>query len=307
MLYNFDTGGHALKPEHRSFLAEKIAPRMRTGRWYLWLCGTASKIGSASFNEELSQRRVEQVVGHLSSMGVSAKNIQVKWTGERESMSTLADDETERAVQFHMQRAPAVDKPAPEPPPVPPPPPPKPAPSGRWFGIGYKFGGHVIFGGSDYTEAAIWSYDNFSHGFTLAARTWRLGPGLGASGGAVLVLISGLTNPYRIIGHRCSGGDFQANLGTKWGALAKFATRWQHIARVARKAATVRSYVNSDTWQLMLDGVKNLYSVFGHPPNSSSLEVTIADWPGLGGGLEASAYKGWTDCNAADVEWDADE
>jgi hypothetical protein len=53
--------------------------------------------------------------------------------------------------------------------------------------------------------------------------------------------------------------------------------------------------------------VKNLYSVFGHPPNSASLEVTIADWPGLGGGLEASAYKRWTDCNAADVEWDADE
>ena len=45
-MYNFDHDGDRLKQEHASFLNSEIVPKLKSGRYGLWISGRASKQGS---------------------------------------------------------------------------------------------------------------------------------------------------------------------------------------------------------------------------------------------------------------------
>jgi hypothetical protein len=98
-LYNFDFDDATVKPEHRNWLDtnvvqyHRIVPGLR-----LYLRGTASRIGSASYNRGLSERRVEAVRDYLVRRGISPGHIDLTWTGADLSTSQANDDEADRAV-----------------------------------------------------------------------------------------------------------------------------------------------------------------------------------------------------------------
>lgn len=118
ILANFDVEGDEPKPEHLSFLNARVVPILVGARARIWLQGSASSSGSASFNMELSQRRCDQVADFLRSHGVAPSQITPSWVGESlasVSIRERADDRSVSLVAAPLQAAPA---PAPSPPPV---------------------------------------------------------------------------------------------------------------------------------------------------------------------------------------------
>lgn len=136
LLYNFDFDGSAVKTEHKSWLQSSLAPYLQTGQYSLWICGMASKIGSASYNKALSKRRAESVKNCLvNELQVSPTCLQTEWVGEDQALGEL-DSATDRAVMVRMQRTLANDKGRPAPPPRPPAPThPVDRVTTRWFGV----------------------------------------------------------------------------------------------------------------------------------------------------------------------------
>jgi hypothetical protein len=100
LLFNFDFDDAAVKPEHRAFLVEQFVPRLTAAPGLqVFLRGTASRVGNADYNLQLSRRRVEAVRDFLTSRGVAAGQIATGFTGENLSTSRIADDERDRAVE----------------------------------------------------------------------------------------------------------------------------------------------------------------------------------------------------------------
>ena len=65
----------------------------------MFLRGTASQVGNADYNLQLSRRRVEAVRNFLTGKGVGPGQIVTTFTGENLSTSKIADDERDRAVE----------------------------------------------------------------------------------------------------------------------------------------------------------------------------------------------------------------
>jgi hypothetical protein len=98
-LYNFDFDDAQVEPEHRTWLDEnvlryhRVVPGLR-----LFLRGTASRVGAASYNRTLSEHRVESVRAYLVRQGFPPGDIDLTWTGADLSTSQSNDDEADRAV-----------------------------------------------------------------------------------------------------------------------------------------------------------------------------------------------------------------
>lgn len=122
-LYNFDFDDMhetQLKREHAKWLGENVATVLLQGSGWVWMQGSASKIGDPVYNKRLSQKRVERVAAFLRSLGVQDRQMQLNWVGEDLSTSELEDDERDRSVMVHCQ--PELPKPVePSKPPLKPP------------------------------------------------------------------------------------------------------------------------------------------------------------------------------------------
>jgi hypothetical protein len=91
LLFNFDFDDAAVKPEHQAFLSEQLVPRLIAAPGLrVFLRGTASRVGNADYNLQLSRRRVEAVRTFLTGKGVGAGQIVAGFTGENLSTSRIA-------------------------------------------------------------------------------------------------------------------------------------------------------------------------------------------------------------------------
>lgn len=116
LLYNFDfddMSSTALKPEHIAFLKDKVVPLLADERGQIWLRGSASKVGAADYNRQLSKVRVERVAAYLAGHGIKAEQMQLEAVGEDLTVSTNNDDERDRAVTFIVLPRAKVDPPPP--------------------------------------------------------------------------------------------------------------------------------------------------------------------------------------------------
>ncbi|HJQ58895.1 MAG TPA: hypothetical protein VJ890_18455 [Vineibacter sp.] len=111
-LYNFDTGKHDLKPEHRRWLKVHLAPVLRHGG-AMFLKGMASRIGKAAYNQWLSSQRIKEIVRFLESQVGLFAYAPVAY-GESRSTGGVDDDEWHRGVELGIAGL--------RPPPPPPPP-----------------------------------------------------------------------------------------------------------------------------------------------------------------------------------------
>lgn len=111
LLYNFDFDDFAdmkyreLKPEHKKFLTEHVAPLLAHDHGLAWMQGSASRIGTPGWNKILSQNRVVTVAGFLTSQGVDADQMQLDAVGEElaEKANHAQDDERDRSVTVLVQ------------------------------------------------------------------------------------------------------------------------------------------------------------------------------------------------------------
>jgi hypothetical protein len=109
LMYNFDFDDATVKKEHQDWLDEYVIPVVRKERLaQVFLNGTASRIGNADYNRQLSQRREEACKHYLISKGVSPARIAATFTGATLSHSVLPDDERDRAVSVVLQLVPTL-------------------------------------------------------------------------------------------------------------------------------------------------------------------------------------------------------
>lgn len=107
LLYNFDIDDSQLKAEHQKWLAEIAVPILtRARRFTIALKGTASRSGAASYNMQLSQRRVEATESFLRQQGVKVEQLSRTWVGEEEAAGfgklDGSESEEDRAVAVYI-------------------------------------------------------------------------------------------------------------------------------------------------------------------------------------------------------------
>jgi outer membrane protein OmpA-like peptidoglycan-associated protein len=88
----FDFNSDNLRPESRRNLDSLAANLASFGDSRLLLVGHTDSIGSAAYNQQLSERRAMSVAAHLGSRGVSSSRISVAGRGEAEPISDNGTD-----------------------------------------------------------------------------------------------------------------------------------------------------------------------------------------------------------------------
>jgi outer membrane protein OmpA-like peptidoglycan-associated protein len=92
----FSTGSHALTPEDQDHIRDVAAMMQSTPAFVATIVGKTDSVGSADFNEHLSQRRAEAVFEALVYTNKVPENrVQLRWTGERLPFVSAADEKAE--------------------------------------------------------------------------------------------------------------------------------------------------------------------------------------------------------------------
>lgn len=96
-LFNFDIDDATVKPEHQSWLDANLVPLLAFPQATVTLHGTASRTGAASYNQQLSDRRVESVRNFLVSRGARLSQLSGTATGESDAQAAGQADGVEDA------------------------------------------------------------------------------------------------------------------------------------------------------------------------------------------------------------------
>jgi len=92
----FATGSYALTPEDQDHIRDVAGMILSTPGAVATIIGKTDSVGSAEFNEHLSQRRAEAVFEALVyTYKVPAHQIKLHWTGERLPYISTADEQAE--------------------------------------------------------------------------------------------------------------------------------------------------------------------------------------------------------------------
>jgi hypothetical protein len=102
-LYNYNTDGNLLKDEHKEWIDTKLCPLLDGYARHVKLIGTASKVGDAQHNKNLSLQRARRVKNYLLSKGFMEAQVpgeEMRAAGSSLSKSKGPNDEKDRAVQI---------------------------------------------------------------------------------------------------------------------------------------------------------------------------------------------------------------
>ena len=92
----FSTGSYALTPEDQDHIRDVAAMMQSTPTFIATIVGKTDSVGSADFNEHLSQRRAEAVFEALVyNHKVPEERVRLHWTGERLPYISTADEQAE--------------------------------------------------------------------------------------------------------------------------------------------------------------------------------------------------------------------
>ena len=92
----FATGSHALTPEAQDHIRDVAAVMQKRPTFVATIIGKTESVGSAEFNEHLSQQRANAVFEALVYTNkVPGNRVQVRWTGERLPFLSTADEKAE--------------------------------------------------------------------------------------------------------------------------------------------------------------------------------------------------------------------
>jgi len=93
---HFATGSYALTPEEQDHIRDVAGMILSTPGVVITIIGKTDTVGSAEFNEHLSQRRAEAVFEALVyAYKVPAYRVRLHWTGERLPYISTADEQAE--------------------------------------------------------------------------------------------------------------------------------------------------------------------------------------------------------------------
>jgi OmpA-OmpF porin, OOP family len=92
----FPTGSYALTPEDQDHIRAAAAMMQSTPTSVATIVGKTDSVGSADFNEHLSQRRAEAVFeAFVYTNKIPEHRVQLTWTGEHLPFISTADEQAE--------------------------------------------------------------------------------------------------------------------------------------------------------------------------------------------------------------------
>ncbi|HMA73085.1 MAG TPA: hypothetical protein VKP67_16625 [Xanthobacteraceae bacterium] len=169
-----------------------------------------------------------------------------------------------------------------------------------WVGLGGKAGTMFVVAGIETMEGLVVGIDQPHTWMALQASISRLGVGWGVSGGACLIVVTGVKKPSQLNGFQTGGGDFTLALGENWdkiakagGAAKKFAPIIEAIKRIGAKtpkALKAALKADPDRYGDLVKAVGQFREALG--AGAEEQNVYLVDVPWLGGGAEASLYYG---------------
>jgi len=302
-LCNFPTGGSALRPAHQEWLMRNIVPILRgQGSYLVEIGGLASRLGAAASNERLGQARADAARNFLEQqLQMSLPYVLTASYGESVSGGGVSDnDGFWRAVLVKLHKGVAE---LPDPPPAVKRPPTMPtAVPKMYFGIGAKFGGIVIGGGTQTLEGYLFSVDDYKDTVHVEARIWTLGPGLGGGANVVFIMAYGSPHKHKFVGTKFDGWDFSVSLGGRWGDAVKGVSRIPAVAKLAQvikqggkieQALKGAAKLSSSEWEKVSELVKTSREALGVDANATTPQLNVFDIPLAGAALEVSLYKWW--------------
>jgi hypothetical protein len=302
-LCNFPTGGSALRPAHRDWLARHVVPILRgPNSCIIEIGGLASRVGAAALNERLGQARADAAKAFLEQqLQMSLPHILTASYGESVSGGGVSDnDGYYRAVLVKLHKGVAA---LPDPPPAVKRPPtmPKVAVPKMYFGVGAKFGG-IMIGGTQTMEGYLFSVDDYQDQVHVEARIWTLGPGLGGGANVVFIMAYGSPHKHQFVGTKFDGWDFAVSLGGRWGDAVKGVSKIPAVAKMAKvlkdggKIGEVlkgASKLSASEWEKVAELVKASREALGVDSNATTPQLNAFDIPLAGAALEVSLYKWW--------------
>jgi outer membrane protein OmpA-like peptidoglycan-associated protein len=106
----FDTNSSSIKPSFNSTMNKLSEVVVRYGKTTLTIAGHTDNVGTAQYNQALSERRALAVAGYLESHGVKPERLATVGKGESmpvESNATESGRQANRRVEIYVQ--PVVD------------------------------------------------------------------------------------------------------------------------------------------------------------------------------------------------------
>jgi hypothetical protein len=182
------------------------------------------------------------------------------------------------------------------------PPAPPEAKTNAWLGIGGKAG--TMFGvvGIETLTGYVVSLDDPTKGMGITASINRLGVGVGVTGGACIIYITGASGPGDVTGYQQMDKDFNLSLGGNWGKIAKLGKLRPVVNAITKLGVRTPSGLKAllkaepDKYVELVKAGKSV-SEFTGIDGSGGVNVFVLDLP-LGGGVEASAFYGLSNFNA---------
>lgn len=226
-LHHFGIASAALADAHRQWLNRKVVPVLKRGG-SVTIVGQTSRSGSEKFNKRLSKKRADAVRAYLEKQAKRCFEY-LYAHGEGESAATLAG-QTDGSEDGNFRSVIVIAHVYPEPPTPPPPIRVKPKPKKRvsdvWLGIGEIHSGDLLVAGYYNWNGRAYrlSADESGHVdyVDLTSHGWKLGPGLGGSGGAVAIFARGIKKPSKFKdGFNWGGADFDLAIGAQLGSALK--------------------------------------------------------------------------------------
>lgn len=153
-----------------------------------------------------------------------------------------------------------------------------------WLAVGEKAGFQAITWGAEYTAGELVNIRHTHWKYKFEISSLRLGDGIGASAGYVLVFIFNCVSPNQLHNTNVSDWGFNLSLGGKWDEVAKALTNFKLFAAVGKIAATTAFGIKN------AEGIRNAAHTIATSYDmltSSTPSVICLDTP-IGVGLEIS-------------------
>ncbi|MBM3761388.1 MAG: hypothetical protein FJW36_14210 [Acidobacteria bacterium] len=174
-----------------------------------------------------------------------------------------------------------------------------------WFGFGFKWGGHLAVGGSEFMIGGL---TNAGNGKTTVIQTqnFKARPGLGGSYTLVGILALGYPTAQAMNGATNDGFDFALSFGKKWDGILKslentpdYVKLVNNLPRVLNRIEMIEDIVDRlKKIENVASWAKILATFSGIPASDSSF--SIFDIPGAGDGLEIGVSFGVTTISSVD-------
>jgi hypothetical protein len=157
-----------------------------------------------------------------------------------------------------------------------------------WLGIGLK-GGIILNVGGERIEGRVFNLQNVSNQAHFSLSNYRLGVGLGVSGGLIAICVLNCLNIHELNGRSNDGWDVNISLGGNWGKLVKTLKDYKFFFAVANIGPKIR--IQGPNLETIRNCLHYLYNAYGAATAGNELKVICFDIP-AGLGFEVSiAYS----------------